>query len=141
MSDVKIGNNCLVVGADASTQGFDNCVVIGDDLEARYDYHLLVGDLVDLCMTPEEYRAIYDRKTLFGGSAARRVSEGGPPPNRQYLVRRYGRVFVAAPAHMGPDDPVWVVATAMSNAGPVPMDENDQYIPLDTVEAAVPWHT
>ncbi|MBL4664275.1 MAG: hypothetical protein JKY22_12155 [Flavobacteriaceae bacterium] len=36
----------------------DNCVIIGDNLKATQDYHLIIEGVCDQVMTPEEHKLI-----------------------------------------------------------------------------------
>lgn len=39
---MKIGNNCVVIGANSHTNGCDWCVIIGDNLSVKRDCRLRI---------------------------------------------------------------------------------------------------
>ena len=58
-----------------------------------------------------------------------KVSEELPRASTPYVVRRRKRLFIASPCY-GQHKPWWRARTVTGDAGPVAMEDDDEYLPL-----------
>ena len=58
--DLLTTNKCILIGNNAQSGNYSYCIILGADITAKHDYHLLIPDLdIDKKMTEEEFNVIF----------------------------------------------------------------------------------
>jgi|TARA_R100000501_G_C2556999_1_gene69235 hypothetical protein len=59
MELVTVGHHCICVGPHTDTNDHNYCIVVGDNLKAQFDYHLLIEGQKDRKMSEAEFWLLF----------------------------------------------------------------------------------